>query len=311
MSKIDEEAATWAARLDRGLDHTEEAALSDWLSADRRHQGALLRCQATMSLLDRGRILAAAVGEEIEAADVASPERRRFLWAGGATAALLAAGVALGLWPRGQGITTEIGEIRNVPLEDGSIAVVNSGSHLRVAYNDSRRDLSLSEGEAWFQVAKNHDRPFVVSAGPAFVRAVGTAFDVRRGAARTEILVTEGTVQIWAAGSRSAPISIRAGHQATIASNGSIEQQALSPFALDQRLAWREGKIILDNMPLWAAAQEFNRYHRVQLQVDPAFSSRTMVGWFGTDDLEGFAQAAAAIVGGRLERDGKTLRIKK
>lgn len=311
MARIDEEAASWAARLDRGLGAVEQAALSDWLEADRRHQGALLRCQAAMSLLDRGRVLAGAGEEEAEVPDVTSPDRRRFLWAGGAAASLLAGGLALGLWPPGRRITTEIGEIRHVPLEDGSLAVVNSGSHLRVSYNSSRRELSLSDGEAWFQVAKNRDRPFVVAAGPALARAVGTAFDVRRGASRTEILVTEGTVEVWAADGRGAPVSVTAGHQAIIAANGAIERRALAPSALDQRLAWREGKIILDNLPLWAAAQEFNRYHLVQLEVDPAFSGRTMVGWFGTDDLEAFAQAASTIVGGRLEHDGKTLRIKK
>ena len=58
--------------------------------------------------------------------------------------------------------------------------MVNSASRLRVAFTRDRRDIDLAQGEAWFEVARNRNRPFTVHAGPVRVQAVGTAFDVRK-----------------------------------------------------------------------------------------------------------------------------------
>lgn len=315
MSKIDSEASRWAARLDRGLSHDEELALEAWLDADRRHQGAFLRQRAALSLLDRARALH---GKSIEPIDeslpeefVAVPSRRRLLQYGTGLAAMLTGGIAWQLWPKARRITTDVGEIRHIPLEDGSVALVNSRSALRIAFTEHRRDVTLTSGEAWFQVAKNRARPFTVSAGPAVAQAVGTAFDVRRHADSTEIIVTEGTVKVWPLAASHEAVLVEAGHRAVVDRFGALQRDLLDGRASDQRLAWREGRIVLDKMTLGAAVEEFNRYHVEQLEVDPSLSDREVVGWFSTDDLDGFATTAASLVGGHVERDGSTLRIKK
>ncbi|WP_240502190.1 FecR family protein [Sphingomonas panacis] len=315
MSKIDTEASEWAARLDRGLTADEEITLNQWLSADRRHQGAFLRQRAALSLLDRARALRGkpiepVVGNENEEIDDA-PSRRRLLKFGTGLAAMLAGGVAWQIWPRARRITTEVGEIRHVPLEDGSVAMVNSRSALRISFTEQRRDVTLASGEAWFQVAKNRERPFTVSAGPAVAQAVGTAFDVRRHADSTEIIVTEGIVRVWPLAATHAAVLVEAGHRAIVDQYGNLQRDLIDGPASDQRLAWREGRIVLDRMTLGAAVEEFNRYHVERLEVDPSLSDREVVGWFSTDDLDGFAATAASLVGGYVERDGATLRIKK
>ncbi|USI74774.1 FecR family protein [Sphingomonas morindae] len=300
---IDERACLWVARLDRGLSAAERAALESWLAADGRHRGALLRAQAAMSLLDRGRALSGGEAEPEAGAGagaIARPDRRAALrLGGGALAASLVAALGWRAWPRGRRITTAIGEIRHLPLDDGSVAVVNSGSRLVVAFRPERRAIALARGEAWFQVAHNRARPFVVRAGDAEIEAVGTAFDVRRDGDATEVTVTEGVVRITAPG--AAPRLLAAGDQARIGADG-VAIAALAPGASDRRLAWREGRIVLDDTSLAAAAAEFNRYHDDQLVVDERLAARRVVGWFQTDDLEGFARAGAAMVGGRVDR---------
>lgn len=303
---IDETACHWAARLDRGLNDEEQSAFSAWMAADGRHAGALLRAQAAMSLLDRGRALGGAEDDPVEASALVT--RRGVLRLGGGLAAALAGGLAWKFWPVGRRIATDIGEIRRLPLEDGSLAVVNSGSRLRIAFSDTRRDIELASGEAWFQVARNRARPFTVSAGPAHVQAVGTAFDVRRHDGLCEVTVTEGTVKLWSTALGAEPAFVTAGHRASIGEEG-IQIAALAPTTTDRQLAWREGRIVLDNMTIAAAAAEFNRYHTQQLVVDPALADRQVVGWFSTDDLDGFAQASAAMVDGRVVRDGQVVRI--
>jgi transmembrane sensor len=305
---IDDLACQWAARIDRGLDDAERTTLGQWLDADRRHRGALLRAQAALSLLDRGRALGSI--EEEAAEETPAPDRRRFLKIGaGGLAAAIAGGIGLRMWPKGTPISTGIGEIRRLPLDDGSVAVVNSASRLRVAFTHDRRDIELAEGEAWFEVAKNRTRPFTVHAGPVRVQAVGTAFDVRRRDGGSEVTVTEGTVKLWSTASDSEPVLVSAGNHAMVSDNGVVEVASLAPAASDQSLAWRDGRIVLDDMTLAAAASEFNRYSTRQLVVDPSLADKQVVGWFRTDDMDGFATASAAMVGGRVERDRNTIRI--
>ncbi len=303
---IDDLACQWAARIERGLGDAERETLGQWIAADRRHRGSLLRAQAALSLLDRGR----ALGSPDEEAPASTTGRRQFLKFGaGGLAAAIAGGIGLRLWPRGTPISTGIGEIRRLPLDDGSIAVVNSASRLRVAFTRERRDIELAEGEAWFEVAKNRSRPFTVHAGPVRVQAVGTAFDVRRRDGGSEVTVTEGTVKLWSTASGSDPVFVTAGNRARVGDTTGVEVASLAPAASDQTLAWRDGRIVLDDMTLAAAAAEFNRYHAEQLVIDPSLADKQVVGWFRTDDLDSFATASAAMVGGRVERDRNVIRI--
>ncbi|WP_454886906.1 FecR family protein [Sphingomonas oryzagri] len=305
---IDDVACQWAARVERGLDDAERISLEEWIHVDRRHRGALLRAQAALSLLDRGRALSPADDQPANAGPV--PDRRRFLqYGGGAIAAAITGGIGLSMWPKGRPISTGIGEIRRMPLGDGSVAVVNSGSRLRVAFTRDARDIDLAEGEAWFEVAKNRARPFTVHAGTMRVQAVGTAFDVRRRDAGSEVVVTEGTVKLWSTASGAEPVFVTAGHRAVMTNEAGVEISSLAPAASDQSLAWRDGRIVLDDMTLAAAAAEFNRYHAEQLVVDPALADKQVVGWFRTDDIDGFASASAAMVGGRVLRDRNVIRI--
>ncbi len=304
---IDDIACRWAATIDRGLAPDEEVRLAAWLAADRRHRGALLRASAALSLLDRGRALASGDGEPAHA----RPRRdRRWLYGGGgAIAAMLVVGVVIGSsTARTERIDTRVGEIRRMPLADGSVAMVNSDTVLRVAYTKARRDVEVAKGEAWFEVAHNSARPFVVASGPFRVQAVGTAFDVRRDGDAARVVVTKGVVRIWSIADARAVRHVAAGHGATLRVGSPVQVAALAPQASDQQLAWREGRIVLDNMTLGAAVAEFNRYNNEQLAVAPQLAGRRVVGWFRIYDVDGFAAASAAMVGGRVEhsapRDG-------
>ncbi len=313
---IDAQACEWAAALDRELGAPEAAALDAWLAADSRHRGALLRAQAGMALLDRCRALGsgddAAAGAEEEAPTPGAwrtTRRQAMALAGvGVAGGLIGAG-ALALWPQGSGIRTRIGEMRRVPLADGSMAVVNSGSELSVSFTRRRRDVELAQGEAWFQVAKAPDRPFTVTAGRVRVQAVGTAFNVRRAGLGVDVVVTEGTVKVWSEGGE--PQLVKAGQRARLDDGVGLAVSAIAPDAAQQELAWREGQIVLDDVTLAQAAQRFNAYHEDRLEVDPALADRRVVGSFQTNDMDGFAQACAAMVGGRVERGDGVIRILK
>jgi transmembrane sensor len=310
-SEIDDEAADWAARVDaHGLDIEHDPELQVWLRGDARRPGALLRAQAALSFLDRGRALAN-VSPSVDAVTAERPNRRAVIaGAGGALAAALVGGV--GFWTlRPQRLDTRLGEIRRVPLADGSLVAINTKTTLEVAMKPKARRVVLKEGEAWFQVAKDPTRPFVVAAGQVRVRAVGTAFSVRRdeAGAGVDVMVTEGVVEAWIEGDESSRRRVSAGSRIMLASTAS-PTVAESPSEIERSLAWRNGEIALDGESLEQAAKLFNRYNSRQIVIDdPVLARETFVGLFQTNEPESFAAAVAASLGVAVTDETQVIRI--
>lgn len=291
--EIEAEAAQWAMRIDReGRSPVLVAELHRWLAGDSRRAGALLQAEAAWHMLDR-----LGSGEEQAGRSEAVRERgirisRRHMLAGGATA--LAACFAGGLFLLGapERYETAVGEIRRVPLADGSTAAINTGSRVAVELASRQRLIRIDRGEAWFQVARDKARPFVVAAGPVRVRALGTAFSVRRYQGGADVLVTEGIVEAWVDGAEGHVVRLAAGEQAYVADNAAITRPESRPSDVDRALSWRAGKIDLAGEPLEQAAAEFNRYNVRQIRIaDPNLARERLHGVFRTDDPEGFAAA--------------------
>lgn len=130
--------------------------------------------------------------------------RRGWVWSGAIAAGVAAA--ALTMWWRGEflepapgpdyRIATGVGEHHELTLPDGSKVVVGASSQLSVDYSRQARSLHLSSGEAYFAVAKDPARPFVVHAGPGTITAIGTEFDVKQIGAKVAVTVVEGTVEV-------------------------------------------------------------------------------------------------------------------
>ncbi|NYF31607.1 FecR domain-containing protein [Sphingopyxis sp. JAI108] len=288
----EETAAAWALR--HPLDAAERAELDAWLAQDHRHAGALLRAQAGLSVIDR----AVTGGAPIDSAYAPPPAAptRRWLLAGAAGA--MAAGIAgIVAWPHlmVERVTTARGEIRRLPLADGSVATIDTSSSLRVAMVDDSRRIALQEGQAWFQVAKDRKRPFVVDAGIAQVRAVGTAFSVSRTNSGVRVAVTEGSVAAWPTDSGGTMTILEAGQYAIFRPGAAAPEVATEPAAIERSLAWRSGEISLENETLGSAVEQFNRYNRQQLVIaDPDLAGQRLVGLFQIDRPADFAATLAA-----------------
>lgn len=300
----DDAAAEWALRLEGApLSIDEQRALDAWLEADERCAGALLRAEAALAYLDRGRALSQPEEPTDEAGRATFLARRAFL-IGGALSGLAAAGIVGALLMRDTAVElqTAIGEVRRVPLGDGSIASINTNSKLAVTLLPSRRQVKLASGEAWFQVAHDEARPFVVEAGDVRVRAVGTAFSVRRREGGVDILVTEGVVEAWVVGHEDKRTRIGAGCKSFVADDMPTIAVIGRPAEIDRQLAWRTGELVLNGENLDYAVSEFNRYNRRKLVVGDADLGREpLIGYFRTDQPEQFGQAAAKLLGARAE----------
>ncbi len=305
--EIDEEAAAWALKIGPG-ELPRDREFEAWLQADPRRTGALLRAQAALSFIDRGRALEDFADPVRGPGGPRRPSRRLLLALSGAGGLIAAGFGAVAVLAGGKRYSTGIGEILRVPLDDGSTADINTATSLQVSLHGRSRDLVLTQGEAWFQVAKDPQRPFTVKSGHARVRAVGTAFSLRRWKDRSDLLVTEGVVEAWLQDSRK--ILVKAGSRITLG-EGLALKVIEARAEIERSLAWRNGQIALDGETLAEAAAEFNRYNRRPLVVeDPALARRQFVGLFRTNDPQSFALAVAATSGARLVEDDAAIRLR-
>jgi len=292
--QIEEAAVRWLWRLDReGRTPEREVELESWLAGDLRRRGAYLQAEASWRLLDRASLL---TGDDAPPAGGHSGlfARRKMLIGGGAAIAASLAGLGLVL-TSGRHITTAIGEVRRVPLGDGSTAAVNTQSAIQVSFHTRQRTVRLNDGEAWFQVAKDAGRPFVVEAGNVRVRAVGTAFSVRRRESGADVIVTEGVVETWALLGEDRMLRLAAGEAAFVNADPGGTSTITPKVDVDRKLAWREGKVELSGETLAEAVDEFNRYNQSKLVIrEPTAARARLYGEFRADDPSTFAKAANA-----------------
>lgn len=326
---IAHEAALWVSRLDReGEDEDLRAQIEAWTAEDMRHAGAFLRAEAAWKMLDRAAVLGSSLGggaaldADARATHLhpASDEIRRRAekprWAiwGGLSAA--AAGLILAFAPmswqnNGIEIETVLGEIRRVPLEDGSLAAVNTDSKLRVALKPEARHIVMERGEAWFQVAKDEERPFVVEAGDVRVRAVGTAFAVHMDDGDVDVRVTEGVVEVWTVGQEALRKRIVSGDQLSISEKG-VPQATPVIEPLERALSWRDGQLIFDGDTLAEAVEKFNRYNDIKIIIKgDEIAKSKMVGRFRTNEIRAFSRAAAALLDANIDEENNIIIISK
>ena len=297
MSRIDEEATQWVARLNGEVSEETRQAFEVWHEADPRHQGAFLRAEAAWVMLDRAEVMAH--GDTLLARRALEEKlkrhrnsvSRRYVM-GGAVAASLTGAVAVGyVLANRLSVATGVGELRSIPLKDRSIASVNTDSQIDVDMTPQIRHVALVKGEAWFEVAKNPEVPFVV-AGDIRVRAVGTAFSVRRREGGADVLVTEGTVEAWTVNDKNKRVTLTAGHEAFVPVKAEVVEVTYRPEEVERRLSWREREIVLNSETLTEAVAEFNRYNSRQIVIaDPALGAQKLVGGFHVDQPETFARA--------------------
>jgi transmembrane sensor len=297
MSRIDEAAAQWVARLNGDDSVTTRQAFEAWHEADPRHQGAFLRAEAAWMRLDRAQVMAH--GRVLDDAFLTRREKRgragvtrRSVMAAGMAASVAGAAVAGYALKNRLSVATRVGELRSVPLKDRSVASVNTDSRIEVDMTPQIRHVVLVKGEAWFEVAKNPEVPFVVSAGDIRVRAVGTAFSVRRHEGGADVLVTEGTVEAWNVNDTGKRVTLTAGHEAFVPLKPETVAVVYRPAEVERKLAWRDREIVLNSETLAEAVAEFNRYNDRQIVIsDPALGAQKLVGGFHVDQPETFARA--------------------
>jgi transmembrane sensor len=167
---------------------------------------------------------------------------------------------------------------------------------LQVRFEQDRRLIELSEGEAMFSVAHDTSRPFVVEAGSGKVTVTGTRFDVRRDVTQTRVAVEQGTVKVQGRdASDNQFISLTAGLGTHVDAQGQVAAAyAVNPAELT---AWRGGKLVFNNASLSEVAAEVSRYREKPLTVtNPAVASLRLTSVFKSDNTDALLKALPSIL---------------
>ncbi len=304
-----EEAAAWMWRLDRGLTSEEQDQFFDWLARDPKNTELLKRQRENWKRLDK---LSAWRPEHSDRPnpDLLAPREKKrsvlyFLLPLAAAAAVV---VSFVLWNQAPSDSPEFSSQsvaakpeKRTLLEDGSTIKLNEDAVVTVLYTPSERRVRLEEGEAFFIVAKDPQRPFVVEVQGVDVSAIGTAFNVRMDQGAFEVLVAEGVVQVTSptmlsngegdSEFRLEPL-LEANQRAIISYSQapSVPQVAILTKAEIQRvLAWQHGAMTFAGKPLAEIIDELNRLNDTQLTiVDPDLASERFTGTFLSSNVEGF-----------------------
>jgi len=324
---VETAAAAWLARRDRGLTPREQDRYLEWLRADPRHAPAVARLEKTWGALDALTEWRPSHSPRPNA-DLLAPPRRPW-WRGHFPLLItaLAASLVLGIFlrprlqrdrgpaPVAAHTVHVIPGPERLTLADGSVVELNRGGKIETEFTPALRRVRLVHGEAHFAVAKNPARPFVVDAGAVAVRAVGTAFDVRRADASVEVLVTEGKVQLEPPAAATAvaaePTALVAGQHASVASAGDATPviRTLSPAEIERALGWQGVRLEFAELPLAEVVAEFNLRNRQQVVIgDPAVAGVLVGGNFRADNVEGFVRLLSLSFGVAAERrDDQTI----
>jgi transmembrane sensor len=300
-SDIARQARRWAVALGAGpLPPREQKRFEQWLAADPAHAAAFADSRAVFE--DLGRLQNLRAYARLPARPL-SPVARLQLWWEGAHAApkfaLAAASLALAVaitWQfisiRTDSYQTSVGQTRQVALADGSQVDLGPASSLRVRLSHGRRDAFLDSGEAFFTVAKQHDRPFYVDAGEAQVRVVGTQFNVRRDAKLVRVAVQEGVVQVGAKYGGQA-LTLRRGQDAT-AKDGALSEGSIDAAEAG---AWRGGRVYYAGARLSEVVADARRYtSRPITFASPEIAELEVTASFRTEGFEAFITGLPAVL---------------
>ena len=321
-------AARWAERFAHGMSESEKTEFKAWLAADPQHPRAL--AQANRNRVDSDWAWQAGVADEVVArldarARLRHRRRRQALAGAGAAALLFVAGwvwqaqwSATGSDAERTGSSLVVASPRKEVLPDGSVVELRGDARIASDFRGRERSISLLQGTAYFEVAKDPNRPFVVRMGRVAVRAVGTAFALELAANHDlSVLVTEGRVGVHAlpaADPLAAPplqdalVSLDAGKAVSLPTAEQLKDvpivRPVNDEELRTRTSWRIPQLEFSSIPLRDVVAQMNQHNARKVIIgDSAVGLIRVSGTLSADKVETLVEMLETEFHVRVERN--------
>jgi transmembrane sensor len=288
------------------------ADIAAWCTADPAHARAWRRAQETWNAV--AEVPPAHIAEwPVKRPAIARagrwPHVRLALATGAAIAACLLLLFVPGLVP---GLhadhATRTAELREIVLADGSRVSLGPRSSLDVHQGPDRRDATLREGEAFFEVTADAGRPFIVAAAGVEVAVVGTAFDVRVSSTAVTVAVRSGLVDVRDEGKATAPVRLAAGERVVVdRTTRRLQRDRIEPGEV---ASWRDGRLFVDGATVAEAVDVLGRYHSGWIVVaDSRLAKQQVTGLFDLNDIDRALSALVQPFDGRVQKVTPLLQI--
>lgn len=309
--KIEECAAEFLMRrAEPGWSLEDDERLRRWLAESHAHQAAFWRLEAAW---ERADVLASAPRVSTGSAHRTTFRRYRSLAAVAASVMILFAIFYTSSWslirPDRHRFATTIGESARVTLNDGTTIDVSSLTSFSSAFSSGAREVWLDDGDVYLDVA-HEQRPFIIHSASIDVTVLGTKFLMGRRGENLNVGVIQGRVRVSSSSSTDfRPIDLKkddmvraVGASATVIRN--------APGAVENGMAWREGMLRFDEVPLGDAAKEFNRHNEIKLIVGEDVATLPIGGAFRARNVDSFVRILHDVYELRIEREGNSIVIK-
>lgn len=229
-----------------------------------------------------------------------------------ATEAVQAAGsskhISSDRYAQAKQVTTEETKEYWLTLDDGTVIHLNNDTYLIYPEKkDAKTREVILDGEAYFMVAKDAERQFVVHTKQGDVKVYGTEFNVstREAEGATEVVLVEGSVSVTPAGGEEQRIT--PGQKATMG-----ETLVVESVDVEQYVAWNTGKFNFTDWPLKRIMEILARWYGYEVVFsDPALGDKQLSGNFDRyEAIDNTLFALETVTGQHFYRDGNTITIK-
>lgn len=297
-----DEAIEWIGKLNAGILSAEEnQVFIDWVNSSTEHRRAYQEMSAVWQLTEGVQSIPEFCKETEEILQRSVKNRsKRTSWMAAAASIVVAFGLLLTqLSPdpassnKTRTLASSVGEIKSVDLEDGSSVVLNTNTSIEITFSKKERFLKLLKGEALFVVKSDPKWPFIVDTGDSYVRAIGTAFNIKRSTSNTVITVTEGVVQIDKQDVHAASLEAIKDNRVIISKQSDM---LVENADIESELAWMNSQLIYIDTPIESVINDLSAYFKKPLSLnDSSLKELTVNGTLNVDDPE---QALATLLAG-------------
>ncbi len=298
--KLRAQAVDWMLRLQEDPeDAALQARFQHWLAEDPAR--AVVYDRARRAMGDASHLLTSDLDFAQNAAHKPLMRRRNvaallLLFLGGSIAFTLADGP---MRLRAD-VITGTGEPRTITLADGSTVEMNAESAIAIHLTPGERRIKLLRGEAFFQVAADATRPFVVEANKGTTTALGTAFDINLTEQDTKVVVTEHAVMVASEDDGRAH-RLFEGQQISYDPDGRLNAPEMAD--IDAATAWRQGRIIFEDRPLSSVVEQIDRYVPGRIIIPQSdLANRRISGSLDLKQPDAALEAFANAIGIRITR---------
>ena len=211
-----------------------------------------------------------------------------------------------------QEFRTRVGQTVTVNLTDGSEVTLDTNTVLRTRTTWNRRYVELERGRAFFKVARDPTRPFVVLAKGRTVTALGTAFEVWVEEDKFEVTLVSGRVRVrenlsTQAGQAALRPVTEMAPGAKLTADDDEPRWDVVKVDVEKETSWVDGLLRFRDEPLANVAAELNRYSRKKVVIhDAAIAARPVQGAFEAGDVEEFVRAVEAYNLARVASESPT-----